>query len=53
MDDMQKKLLVECVESHERMIKFHRKQIIEIRRILNQVEITMEPLEINIKNDTK
>ena len=40
-----------CIESHRRMIKHHRRQIIELSQKLNDTEFTVKPLKIEIKNE--
>ncbi len=50
MTDDEKKLNDECIESHRRMIAYHRRQIIELsRRAIREPEIKMEPLDMEIK----
>lgn len=42
-----------CIESHRRMIKHHRRQIIELSQKLNDTEFTVKPLKIEIKNENR
>ena len=46
----EEKLVDECIESHRRMIKFHRKQILDlVRKKTPEPEIPeVKPLEIKI-----
>jgi len=45
----EKKLISECIESHQRMIKHHRQQIIDLSRKLVEVEVEMESFNIEVK----
>lgn len=49
MDNQQRKMFEEFIESHRRMIKHHRRQILELTRLLNQTEHKMDSLGLNIK----
>jgi hypothetical protein len=47
MDDQQKKMISECIDAHLRMIKYHRRAIIELsRRTILKEDIEMRPLDI-------
>ena len=52
MDQKQKKMIDECIESHYNMIRRHRKAIIELSRMASrEPEICMECFDIEIKNE--
>jgi len=52
VDKQQKKMFEECIEAHMRMIKFHRQQILDLRRKMNCFEKKeMIPIGLEIKND--
>ena len=54
MDQKQKKMIDECIESHYNMIKYHRRAIIELsRQTLKEPEICMECFELEIKNENR
>ena len=54
MDQKQKKMIDECIESHYNMIRYHRRAIIELsRRTLLEPENCMECLEFEIINKNK
>ena len=47
MDEQQKKMISECIDAHLRMIKYHRRAIIELsRRTILKEDIEMRPLDI-------
>ncbi len=52
MDEQQKKMFEECIEAHRRMIKFHRQQILDIKRKMH-VEPKIKPFDLDIKNESK
>ena len=50
LDEQQKNLIEECIESHRRMIKHHRAQILELsRQLINHQEHTFESFDLEIK----
>ena len=50
MNEDEKKLIEECIQSHHRMIAHHRRQIVELsRKLIREPEIQMEPLDLEIK----
>lgn len=54
MDQKQKKMIDECIESHYNMIKHHRRAIIELsRKSMVESEICMECIDLKIINKTK
>jgi len=44
-------MINECIESHRRMIKFHRKQILDLVRMKANDSRKMEVLDIKIQGD--
>lgn len=49
MTPSEKKLIEECIKSHYRMIKYHRKAIVELeRKALEEQEFCMECLDMEI-----
>ena len=53
MTDQEKKLINACVESHRRMIVYHRKQIVELERKMAEVpEICIECFDFKIINES-
>ena len=48
----EKKLIKECIESYQRMIKYHRKQILELKRKLLD-EPKSKPFNLEIKNENR
>lgn len=53
MTEAQKKLNDECIESHRRMIKYHRRAIVELsRKSLAIPEICDECFKFEIKNES-
>ena len=54
MDQKQKKMIDECIESDYNMIKYHRRAIIELaRQTLKVPEICMECFDLEIKNENR
>ena len=53
MTPEQEQLLKECIESHRRMIKHHRAQIIELSRRLIKQDREMECLGLDIINKSR
>ncbi len=54
MTDQQKNLINACVESHRRMIAYHRKQIVELKRKMAEVpEICNECFDFEIINESR
>jgi len=49
--DEQNKMIDECIESHRNMIKFHRRQILDLVRMKNNIDRKMETLDIKIKGE--
>jgi hypothetical protein len=49
--EAQIKMINECIESHRRMIKFHRKQILDLVRMKRSDERKMETLDIKIMGE--
>ena len=49
--EAQIKMINECIESHRRMIKFHRKQILDLVRMKRCDERKMETLDIKIMGE--
>ena len=50
LDEQQKNLIEECIESHRRMIKHHRAQILELSRSLIDVQQQkFESFDLEIK----
>lgn len=49
--ETQIKMIDECIESHRRMIKFHRKQILDLVRMKANNSRKMEALDIKIQGD--
>ena len=53
MTDQEKNLINACVESHRRMIAYHRKQIVELKRKMAEVpEICNECFDFEIINES-
>ena len=53
LTDQEKKLLNECIESHQRMIEYHRKQIVDLsRRVNGAPEICIECFDFEIINES-
>ena len=53
VNDDERSLLEECIESHERMIKYHRRQILDLRRKMEYFEkIEMTPINLGICNES-
>ena len=49
----EEKLFQECIESHRRMIAYHRRQIIELsRKTIKESQHCVECFDIEIKNET-
>ena len=49
----EKKLITECIESHQRMIAYHRKQIVDLARRITEVpEICTECFDMEIVNES-
>ena len=46
-----KKMFEEFIESHRRMIKYHRKQILDIKRKMH-TEPTIQYFDLEIKNES-
>ncbi len=54
MNPDMEKLIDECIESHYNMIRFHRRQIIELcRKKASDEKKCMECFDFNIIKDTK
>ena len=47
--DEHNKMIDEWIESYRRLIKFHRRQILELTRMKNSEHYKMEKLDIKIK----
>ena len=50
MTEQQKNMIKDCIESHRRMIKYHRAQIIDLSRSIISEERKMECFNFNIVN---
>ena len=50
MSPEEENIVNECIESHQRMIKYHRQQIIELVRRRAREEAIMESFGFNIIN---
>lgn len=53
MSPEEENIVNECIESHRRMIKYHRQQIIELVRRKAREEAVMESLGFNIINKSR
>jgi hypothetical protein len=54
MDEHQKQMITACIESHHRMIAYHRRQIIELsRRMLKEPEMCKECFDFEIINESR
>ena len=53
MDEHQKQMTIAHIESHRRMIAYHRRQIIELsRRMLKEPEMCKECFDFEIINES-
>ena len=53
MSNDEKKLIDECIESHQRMIAYHRRQIIELsRKTIKESEHCIECFDMDIINES-
>ena len=53
LSDNESSLLKECIQSHERMIKYHRRQILDLRRKMECFEkIEMVPINLGICDES-
>jgi hypothetical protein len=54
MNNDEKKLILTCVESHQRMIVYHRRQIIELsRKTIKEPEHCIECFDMDIINESR
>jgi hypothetical protein len=53
MTEQQENMIKECIESHHRMIKFHRSQIINLSRKLIKQDRIMESFDYDIINKSR
>ncbi len=54
MDDQQRDMFSEYIESHRRMIAYHRKQIVELtRKMAKEPEICTECFDFEIINENR
>jgi len=49
LTQQEKNLIEECIESHRRMIKYHRAQILDLSRSLIDEEQKFESFDLEIK----
>ena len=53
LTDQEKSLINACVESHKRMIAYHRKQIVDLsRRMIEEPDLCMECFDFEIINES-
>ena len=53
MNNDEKKLIEECIGSHQRMIAYHRRQIIELsRKTIKESEHCIECFDMDIINES-
>ena len=53
MNNDEKKLIEECIESHQRMITYHRRQIIELsRKTIKESKHCIECFDFEIINES-
>ena len=53
MNNDEKKLILACIESHQRMIAYHRRQIIELsRKTIKESEHCVECFDLEIINES-
>ena len=54
MDEHQKQMITACIESHRRMIAYHRRQIIDLsRRVIKEPEMCTECFDFEITNEDR
>lgn len=53
MTELQERMIKECIESHQRMIKFHRSQIIDLSRKLIRENRVMESFDFKVINKSR
>ena len=53
MKDDEKKLILACIESYQRMIAYHRKQIVELhRKMTKEPELCSECFDFEVINES-